>query len=107
MPTGTLLQLYDTTLRDGTQREGLSLEAAKQALPARIGKGATTLRSGDSAYFACGATVAPCEPCTRMVTDLGISADAFSPGTPPLEGRALKKPGLLRRIATALRGDNT
>ena len=25
MPTGTLLQLYDTTLRDGTQREGLSL----------------------------------------------------------------------------------
>jgi hypothetical protein len=92
---------------EALQREGLSLEAARRALPTRIGKGTTTLRSGDSAYFANGATLDPCEPCTRVVTDLGISADTFSPGTPPLEGSAVKKPGLLRRIATALRGDDT
>jgi hypothetical protein len=92
---------------EALQREGLSLEAARQALPTRIGKGTTTLRSGDSAYFANGATLDPCEPCTRVVTDLGISADTFFPGTPPLEGSAVKKPGLLRRIATALRGDDT
>ena len=35
MPTAPLLQLYDTTLRDGTQREGLSLSVEDKVKIAR------------------------------------------------------------------------
>jgi hypothetical protein len=49
----------------------------------------------------------PCEPCTRLVTGLGLSISVFTPGTPPFETSEPKKPGLLRRIATSLRGNKT
>lgn len=82
---------------DLLEGEGLEPDAAVAELPTRLGAGAIGLASGGGTYFDEGEALDPCQPCSKLVSGLGLDLDVFKPGVPPKHAREDRR-GVLGRL---------